>query len=428
MSSEPDSSSHILLAARLLLKRAPAADAADDVVEKWGRHVVKLLNGLEARQPEFLSLPEVLSVINLLQDLADARLRVAWLAWGGDWLPGTVIEQCISRLPPATATTNNDSTPASTPSPSQSSFNEVTTFPRVTARKATAPAPVSVAAHNLTPEEELDATSRVKRTTPNKALSSSERPTKRARYTTSVAPPRPTKGLSLVDKLDKYALSETRKVLHKCLSCKSRNKLCLTVTKKGVIQSCCVHCISGHSKCEWKKGHLEENFAYREESSSFYDLVGTAEPSEGATTCVSVPTVTPARTRPVINTPDHHVKAVIRPPCGPKSAITRRLSGSHTHVSPRPRPSATSPYRPLPSANATAILKPEMTVGAGDAQPARSEETLKVLPRPPFTSLVVGAAATDIADKARSMRYKAILESLRAVPKIKTEVNQVLGE
>ncbi|OJA10088.1 hypothetical protein AZE42_07288 [Rhizopogon vesiculosus] len=322
-----------------------------------------------------------------------------------------MIEQCISRLPPAAATTNNDSALASTPSPSQSSFDEVATFPRVTARKATAPAPVSVAAHNLTPEEELDATSRVKRTTPNKALSSSERPTKRARYTTSVAPPRPTKCWSLVDKLDKYSLSEARKVLHECLLCESRNKLCLTVMKKGVIQNCCIHCISGHSKCEWKKGHFEKNFAYREESSSFCDLVGTAEPSEGATTCVSVPTMTPAHTRPVINIPDHPVKAVIRPPCGPKSAITRRLSGSHTHVSPRPRPPATSPSRPLPS------------VGAGDAQPARGEEILKVPPRPSFTSSVVDAAATDIADKARSMRYKAILESLRAVPKIKAEVN-----
>ncbi|OJA10010.1 hypothetical protein AZE42_13012, partial [Rhizopogon vesiculosus] len=70
-----DASLYILHAARLLLGRAPTADAADDVVEKWGSLVVRLLDGLKAKRPEFLSLPEVISVVDLLQDIADARRR-----------------------------------------------------------------------------------------------------------------------------------------------------------------------------------------------------------------------------------------------------------------------------------------------------------------------------------------------------------------
>ncbi|OAX32337.1 hypothetical protein K503DRAFT_870211 [Rhizopogon vinicolor AM-OR11-026] len=54
-----DASWNVLHAVRLLLEGAPAADATDTVIEKWGRYVVKLLNGLKARQPEFLSLPKV---------------------------------------------------------------------------------------------------------------------------------------------------------------------------------------------------------------------------------------------------------------------------------------------------------------------------------------------------------------------------------
>jgi hypothetical protein len=154
MSSESDASSHILRAARLLLDRAPTADAADAAVEKWGRYVVKLLvrslivsitfrllifskDGLKARQPEFLSMPDIIPLIDLLQDLADARLRVAWLAWGGDWLPGTVIEQCLSQLPAAVV---KDS---ALPPPPHSTQTAV-------------PLPVSVAAPNLGPEEGLE--------------------------------------------------------------------------------------------------------------------------------------------------------------------------------------------------------------------------------------------------------------------------------
>lgn len=36
-------SSDISHAVQLLIERAPAADAADDVVERWGIYVVKLL-------------------------------------------------------------------------------------------------------------------------------------------------------------------------------------------------------------------------------------------------------------------------------------------------------------------------------------------------------------------------------------------------
>lgn len=109
-----DASSHVLHAARLVLERAPAADAADSVVETWGRYTVQLLvrslspvalrqlnsfkDGLKDTRPEFLLLPEVISIIDLLQNRVDARRRVAWLVWGGNWLPGTVIKQCLSQL------------------------------------------------------------------------------------------------------------------------------------------------------------------------------------------------------------------------------------------------------------------------------------------------------------------------------------------
>ncbi|OAX32338.1 hypothetical protein K503DRAFT_776767 [Rhizopogon vinicolor AM-OR11-026] len=380
-----DASWNILHAVRLLLEGAPAADATDAVIEKWGRYVIKLLNGLKARQPQFLSLPEVVSVISLLQDLADGRLRVAWLAWGGDWLPGTVIEQCLSQLP------------------------------------AAAPSSVSLAALNLRPEEELDATCGVKRIrkTP-KVFSPCEPPTKRARYTTSVSPLRPTKSWSLADKVGKHSLSETRKVLHECELCESKKRLCLTVTRKGVIQNRCAECISRHRKCDWKKGHLDANLAYRQDPSSFYTLLDPAGGATPSTTSVSVPTLTPAYPRSVFDTPDHPVTAVIHPPHGQKSATNPQLPGLHTRASlspptsplSNPPVSATSLSLAFPLANDSAILNSEMTVRTGDAQPAKDEETLKVSPRPSFASLVVEAAGTDIADKARSMRYKAILDAL----------------
>ncbi|OJA19803.1 hypothetical protein AZE42_10736 [Rhizopogon vesiculosus] len=415
-----DASWNILHAVRLLLEGAPAADATDAVIEKWGRYVVKLLvlnaivsaairlltsskNGLKARQPEFLSLPEVVSVISLLQDLADGRLRVAWLAWGGDWLPGTVIEQCLSQLP------------------------------------AAAPSSVSLAALNLRPEEELDATCGVKRIRKvPKVFSPCESPTKRARYTT-VSQLRPTKSLSLVDKVVKHSLSETRKVLHECELCESKKKLCLTVMRKGVIQNRCAECISHHSKCDWKKGYLDANLAYRQDPGSFYALLDPAGGAASSTTSVSIPSSTPAYPRSVVDTPDHPVAAVIHPPHGQKSAINPQLPGPHTRASLPPPTSplfnppvspvsATSLSLAFPPANDSTILNSEMTMRTGDVQPAKDEETLEVPSHPSFASLVVDAAATDIADKARSMRYKAIIESLRAVPKIKAKVNQVLGE
>ncbi|OAX34243.1 hypothetical protein K503DRAFT_869048 [Rhizopogon vinicolor AM-OR11-026] len=411
MSSEPDASSHILHAARLLLGRAPTTDAADGVVEKWGRYVVELLDGLKAKQPEFLSLPEVISVIDLLQDIVDARRDVSWLVWGGDWLPGTVIEQCLSRLPAAV----NDST-LPPPPPTKT----VKLLPQVTIVKAAVPVPASVAALNLGSEEELDATCRVKRTapeksSPSKSSSSCEPPTKRARYTPSVSLPKSIKGKSLVAQLDLNSLREPRKVLHECDSCESRKKLCLTVTKKGVILDRCAQCIIDHKKCEWKQGHLEENQAYHEESSSFYDPVGTAKLSKvtvpasrsapattsvPATKSVHAPTTAPVHT----NIPDHEpITSPIRLPCGPKSAIKRQVSGLHTHASLPLPPSGTltlppsgtltlptpalsnSPVAPtplsipFPPANDTVILESEMTAGAGDSPPANDDETLEAI-------------------------------------------------
>ena len=111
-------------------------------------------NGLKDRRPEFLLLPEVVSVINLLQTLADARLRVDWLAWGGDWLPGTVIERCLSQL--SAANINDSTRPPRTPpslpaaavshAPTQSSSCRLgvpITPPQITAANAASPAPVS---------------------------------------------------------------------------------------------------------------------------------------------------------------------------------------------------------------------------------------------------------------------------------------------
>ncbi|OJA10085.1 hypothetical protein AZE42_07289 [Rhizopogon vesiculosus] len=412
MSSEPDASSHILHATRLLLGRAPTTDAADGVVEKWGRYVVELLDGLKARRPEFLSLPEVISVIDLLQDIVDARRNVSWLVWGGDWLPGTVIEQCLSRLPAAV----NDSTLPPLPT------KTVKLLPQVTIMKAAVPVPVSVAALNLGPEEELDATCRVKRaapeksspsksspskSSPSKSFSSCEPPTKRARYTTSVSLPKSIKGKSLVAQLDLNSLREPRKVLHECESCESRKKLCLTVTKKGVILDRCAQCIIDHKRCDWKQGHLEENQAYHEESSSFYDPVGTAKlskvavsASRSASATTSVPAIksvpAPTMTSVHTNISDHEpITSPIRLPCGPKSAIKRRVSGLHTHASLPPPPSGTltlptqalssSPVAPTPlsipcpPANDTVILESEMTVGTGDSPPANGDETLEAI-------------------------------------------------
>lgn len=141
--------------------------SSEAIISVSFRVLISPKNGLKARQPEFLSLPEIVSVIDSLQDLADARLKVAWLAWGGDWLPGTMIEQCLSQLPiPAT----NDSAlpPPTPPTPStRTSLQEVAALPRMTVLAAAMPAPVSVADHDLEPDEEIDATVRVKRTTPN---------------------------------------------------------------------------------------------------------------------------------------------------------------------------------------------------------------------------------------------------------------------
>ncbi|OAX34880.1 hypothetical protein K503DRAFT_774069 [Rhizopogon vinicolor AM-OR11-026] len=238
-----DASSHILHAARLLLGRAPTADAIDGVVEKWEILVVRLLDGLKAKRPEFLPLPEVISVADLLQDIADARRRVAWLEWGGDWLPGTMIEQCLSQLDVAA----NDSAPPPPPA-TQTPLHVVTTLPRVTAVPAlvsmaainlgpteeldnpsdaaikTAAAPVSPAAFDLKPEEQLDElpkldatimpstlTNRAKRTAPDKA-SSCERPTKRVCFATPISPFKSIMGGLLKAQLDMHSLPEPRKV------------------------------------------------------------------------------------------------------------------------------------------------------------------------------------------------------------------------
>lgn len=51
-------------------------------------------------------------------------------------------------------------------------------------------------------------------------------------------------------------------VLYECGSCENRRfreKLCLTVTRNGVVQDRCAQCILGHKKCEWKKGDLKAN-------------------------------------------------------------------------------------------------------------------------------------------------------------------------
>ena len=92
-----------------------------------------------------MSLPEVVSIIHLLQDIADVRLKIAWLAWGSDWLPGTMIEQCLFQLPVATA-----SDPAPPPPHTQ------TTLPRAMAVRAAAPSPVPIATLNLEPAKESD--------------------------------------------------------------------------------------------------------------------------------------------------------------------------------------------------------------------------------------------------------------------------------
>jgi hypothetical protein len=58
--------------------------------------------------------------MNILQNRVDVRQRVAWLAWGGNWLPGTMIKQCLSRLPVAPAANN------SLPPPTETSLPAVT--------------------------------------------------------------------------------------------------------------------------------------------------------------------------------------------------------------------------------------------------------------------------------------------------------------
>ncbi|KAJ8579982.1 hypothetical protein M405DRAFT_835149 [Rhizopogon salebrosus TDB-379] len=248
--------------------------------------------------------------------------------------------------------------------------------------------PVSVATPDLDPEEELDellmsdaamttdgdhdapvvskgfpwhVDNRAKRTVPDKALSSSKRPAKRARYTASVSPVKSNKYKLPKAQLDLNSLFAPRKALHPCESC-AEKKLCLTVTKRGVVQNRCAPCIVSHKRCEWKTySQVASNWAYRKQPSSFYDPVDTAEPSEeSATVSTSAPasTITSANTRFVVQVPSPPV-TVIRPRCGPKSAIKRlgRLSGSHTRASPPPPPSGTPPSTSaLPSPGGKAEL------------------------------------------------------------------------
>ncbi|OAX35198.1 hypothetical protein K503DRAFT_773731 [Rhizopogon vinicolor AM-OR11-026] len=174
MLESSDASPHILRAARVLIERAPAADAADGVVETWGGYVVQLLDGLKERQPESLSLPMVVPLINLLQNRVDARLRVAWLAWGGDWLPGTMIKQCLSRLPAAAAADGY----APTAEVDESAKSDTTIKDVIMAYD-------DLDSNNTSTSM---STSRTKRTTThNKASPSPERFTKRGRYTDDTA-------------------------------------------------------------------------------------------------------------------------------------------------------------------------------------------------------------------------------------------------
>ena len=124
-----------------------------------------------------LLLPEVVSVIHLLQDIVDVRLKIAWLAWGRDWLPGTVIEQCLFQLPVTTASDPAPPLPHTPVSitavnlgPAKESHKSHTPG---TAVKTVAPATAFVAAPDHGPEKEFNATYTAKRTAPNEVTSHS---------------------------------------------------------------------------------------------------------------------------------------------------------------------------------------------------------------------------------------------------------------